>query len=75
MFWLMAITSTGDLTSSIVDVATALSQQRLKSLRSIAVLDKALDTQSRNALALLEALPSAAPSQQSESGRLVDTVA
>ncbi len=71
----MAITSTGDLTSSIVDVATALSQQRLKSLRSIAVLDKALDTQSRNALALLEALPSAAPLQQSESGRLVDTVA
>ena len=65
----------GDLTSSIVDVSTALTQQRLKSLQSISVLDKALDTQARNALALLEALPAAAPLQQSQSGRLVDIVA
>ena len=67
--------STGDLTSSIVNVATALAQQKLKSQQSVAVLDKALDAQAQNALALLASIPAAAPLQQGAAGQLLNIIA
>ena len=67
--------STGDLSSSIANVATALAQQKLKSQQSVAVLDKALDAQAQNALALLASIPAAAPLQQSSAGQLLNVVA
>ena len=66
---------TGDLSSSIANLATALSQQALKSQQSVAVLDKALDAQAQNALALLASLPAAAPLQQSSAGQLLNVIA
>jgi hypothetical protein len=71
----MASLGTGDLTSSIVNLATALSQQELKSQQSVAVLDKALDAQAQNALSLLASIPAAAPLQQSSAGQLLNVIA
>ena len=70
----MAAGSAGNLTSEIVNVATALSQQRLKSQQSIAVLDKALDAQAQTALSLIETVTTSSPSQGGV-GSLVDLVA
>ena len=70
-----------DLTTFIVDQATALSQARLKSEQSIRVLDKALDSQAHNALALLNTLPAASPAKRdvkaspSPAGSLIDVLA
>lgn len=43
--------------SSIANLATAMANQRTGDAIGIAVLKKALDTQSSSALALLQALP------------------
>ena len=60
------------LTASIVDIATALTDQRMRSEMSIRTLDKALEAQSQNALALIQTLPAAsAPGK----GQVVDVVA
>ena len=71
----MANLGTGDLTSSIVNLATALSQQALKSKQSVAVLDKALDAQAQNALSLLASIPAAAPLQHGSSGHALNVIA
>lgn len=71
----MANLGTGDLTSSIVNLATARAQQALKSQQSVAVLDKALNAQAQNALSLLASIPAAAPLQQSSAGQLLNVIA
>ena len=63
-----------DLTSYIVDKATALSQAKVKSEQSVRTLDKALDIQAQNALALLSTLEVSARSP-SPSSRLIAVLA
>ena len=63
-----------DLTTFIVDRATALSQARIKSEQSVRTLDKALDVQAQNALALLSVLDVSARSP-SPNSRLIDVLA
>ena len=63
-----------DLTTFIVDQATALSQAHLKSEQSVRTLDKALDIQAQNALTLLSTLDVSAGGP-SPSSRLIDVLA
>ncbi len=61
----------GDLTSMIIDTASALSAQRLQATQSVAVLDKALEAQRSIALSLIQ---SVAPSPSGTGGH-IDLVA
>ena len=63
-----------DLTTFIVDQATALSQAQIKSEQSVRILDKALDVQALNALALLSVLDASSRSP-SPNSRLIDVLA
>jgi hypothetical protein len=60
----------GDLTSMIIDTASALNAQRLQATQSVAVLDKALEAQRGIALSLIQ---SVAP--PAGSGGQIDLVA
>lgn len=70
-----------DLTSLIVDTATALSTQRLRAQQSVAVLDKALEAERRLALSLLQGVApdvfsaSGNPASAANLGSQVDLVA
>ncbi len=62
--------------SAIAGMATDIEQAKTGQAISIAVLKKALDTQSANALALLEALPPvSAVNLPAHLGQNIDTVA
>ena len=63
-----------DLTTFIVDQATALIQAQLESEQSVRTLDMALDIQAQNALAFLSTLEVSAGSP-SPSSRLIDVLA
>lgn len=46
--------STGDLTSMVINTATALNEQRMHAMQSVAMLDKALEAERSMALSLIQ---------------------
>lgn len=67
--------ATTGLTASLIDTATALADQRLRSQLSIRTLHKALEVEGRMAIALIQSIPAADTLSSSPAGRLVDVVA
>lgn len=63
------------LTASIVDTATALSNQRLHSQMSVRLLDKALDIQGQTAISLIASIPAPSAPSGPGQGQQVDVVA
>lgn len=62
-------------TSTIANLATAMANQRTGDAIGVSVLKKAMEIQSRGALALLEALPQPASGNPPHLGNTIDTQA